>query len=134
MTARTTFCGLSCVLKNLILEFIVHYLEKKMAESSLMKALVKEEPVASYELKEIPIPEIESDEVLFKVEKVAICGSDIALYQWNEVAKVIATIPFIPGLPIHFQFTKATSNVRNFVLRARGYRDCYQSWGQCARN
>ena len=34
---------------------------------------------------------------LFKVEKVAICGSDIALYLWNEVAKVIATVPFIPG-------------------------------------
>ena len=33
----------------------------------------------------------------FKVEKVAICGSDIALYLWNEVAKVIATVPFIPG-------------------------------------
>ena len=35
--------------------------------------------------------------VLIKIELVAICGSDIALYQWNEVAKVIATVPFIPG-------------------------------------
>ena len=29
--------------------------------------------------------------------QVAICGSDIALYSWNEVAKTIATLPFIPG-------------------------------------
>ena len=63
----------------------------------LMRALIKEKPEQGYELKEIPIPEIEPDEVLFKVEKVAICGSDIALYLWNEVAKVIGTIPFIPG-------------------------------------
>ena len=32
-----------------------------------------------------------------KVEKVAICGSDINLFLWNEFAKVIATIPFTPG-------------------------------------
>jgi len=62
-----------------------------------MRALLKDKPEKGYELKEIPIPDIESDEVLFKVEKVAICGSDIALYLWNEVAKVIATVPFIPG-------------------------------------
>ena len=62
-----------------------------------MKALVKEKPEVGYELKDVPIPPLESDEVLFKVEKVAICGSDIPLYIWNEVAKVIGKIPFIPG-------------------------------------
>ena len=62
-----------------------------------MKALVKEKPEVGYELKDVPIPPLEADEVLFKVEKVAICGSDIPLYVWNEVAKVIGKIPFIPG-------------------------------------
>ena len=36
--------------------------------------------------------------------QVAICGSDIALYEWNEVAKVIATVPFIPGKFNHSLF------------------------------
>ena len=31
-----------------------------------MRALLKEKPEKGYELKEIPIPDIESDEVLFK--------------------------------------------------------------------
>lgn len=62
-----------------------------------MRALVKDNPEKGYELKSIPVPAIEADEILFRVEKVAICGSDIALYLWNEVAKVIATVPFIPG-------------------------------------
>ena len=67
-----------------------------------MRALVKEKPSEGYELKhDMKIPAVQEDEVLFKVERVAICGSDIALYLWNEVAKVIATIPFIPGkIPI----------------------------------
>ena len=60
--------------------------------------MVKEKSIEGYELKEIPVPTIEADEILFKVERVAICGSDIALYLWNEVAKVIGTIPFIPGI------------------------------------
>ena len=51
----------------------------------MMSALVKERPEKGYDLKEVPVPNIEPDEVLYKVEKVAICGSDIALYLWNEV-------------------------------------------------
>uniref|UniRef100_A0A0B7BHM8 Enoyl reductase (ER) domain-containing protein n=1 Tax=Arion vulgaris TaxID=1028688 RepID=A0A0B7BHM8_9EUPU len=45
----------------------------------------------------IPVPEPGDGEVLIKVDAVAICGSDIALYKWDNVARVIATVPFIPG-------------------------------------
>ena len=62
-----------------------------------MTALIKKEEKESYVLEKIDVPVPSGDEVLIKVEKVAICGSDINLYQWNDVAKVIATIPFIPG-------------------------------------
>jgi len=31
------------------------------------------------------------------VDRVSICGSDINLYKWNEVAQVIAKLPFTPG-------------------------------------
>ena len=62
-----------------------------------MKALIKRTEAESYEYIDIPVPEPEGDEVLIKVDAVSICGSDIALYRWNEVARVIATVPFIPG-------------------------------------
>ena len=68
--------------------------------NSTMKALIKEKPEKGYELKEISVPKIAPDEILFEVEKVAICGSDIALYLWNEIAKVIGKLPFIPGTPL----------------------------------
>jgi len=63
-----------------------------------MKALVKEKEEASYSYTDdmdVPVPG--KGEVLIKVDCVAICGSDIALYKWDHVARVIATIPFIPG-------------------------------------
>ena len=58
---------------------------------------MKEEAKKGYLYTDLPVPEPVKDEVLIKVEKVAICGSDINLFLWNEFAKVIATIPFTPG-------------------------------------
>ena len=46
---------------------------------------------------DLPIPEPVKDKVLIKVDKVAICGSDINLFMWNEIAKVTGKIPFTPG-------------------------------------
>ena len=49
-----------------------------------MKALVKEEAGVSYTYTEVPVVPPQGDELLVKVGKVALCGSDISLYQWNN--------------------------------------------------
>ena len=49
-----------------------------------MKALVKDKPGVSYEYKDVPVPQPGDGELLIKVNKVAVCGSDIMLYQWGE--------------------------------------------------
>ena len=49
-----------------------------------MKALVKEREGVSYTYKDVDVPQPQGDELLVKVTKVALCGSDIALYQWGE--------------------------------------------------
>ena len=50
----------------------------------VMKALIKEEETTSYLYKQVPVPSPEEGDLLVKVRKVALCGSDISLYQWNE--------------------------------------------------
>lgn len=62
-----------------------------------MKALIKRDALSSYELVDLPIPKPKEDEILIKVEKVSICGSDIPLYKWDETGKKIAKLPFTPG-------------------------------------
>ena len=51
---------------------------------STMKALIKSKPGVSYSYEDVPVPKPKEGELLVKVGKVALCGSDIALYQWNE--------------------------------------------------
>ncbi|XP_052789831.1 L-threonine 3-dehydrogenase-like [Mya arenaria] len=62
-----------------------------------MKVLIKNHEMESYEYTDMDVPEPEGDEVLIKVDAVSICGSDIPLYKWSPMARVIATVPFIPG-------------------------------------
>ncbi|CAI9722529.1 L-threonine 3-dehydrogenase-like [Octopus vulgaris] len=62
-----------------------------------MEALMKTSEKESFELKTLDLPEPVGDEALIKVEVVSLCGSDINLYKWNEIAKIIANIPFTPG-------------------------------------
>ncbi|XP_069976558.1 L-threonine 3-dehydrogenase isoform X2 [Penaeus vannamei] len=68
-----------------------------MSVPSQMKCLVKETEKEGYDLVTRPVPKAGPGDVIIKIDKVSICGSDINLWKWNDVAKVIATIPFIPG-------------------------------------
>ena len=55
-----------------------------MAIPNSMYRLVKETEQPSYVYKEVPVPSPVGDELLVKVGKVALCGTDISLYQWNS--------------------------------------------------
>ena len=52
-----------------------------------MKALRKVRPEPGLTMQEIPVPTIKANEVLIKVHKRAICGTDLHIYEWNEWAR-----------------------------------------------
>ncbi|XP_065067664.1 L-threonine 3-dehydrogenase-like [Rhopilema esculentum] len=66
-------------------------------QTEIMKALIKDGDFESYKLATLNKPVPNEGELLIKILKVSICGSDIALYKWNDVGKSIASLPFIPG-------------------------------------
>ncbi|MCW8830855.1 MAG: alcohol dehydrogenase catalytic domain-containing protein, partial [Gammaproteobacteria bacterium] len=49
-----------------------------------MKALVKKEAKEGLWLDEVLIPEIDNNDVLVKIQKTAICGTDVHIYNWDE--------------------------------------------------
>ena len=65
-----------------------------------MKALVKSKAEKGIWMEEVPIPEIEPNDVLIKVSKTAICGTDLHIYKWDEWAQ--KTIPI--GMTIGHEY------------------------------
>jgi threonine 3-dehydrogenase len=56
-----------------------------------MRALVKSRPEPGIWMEEIPEPEIGPNDVLIKIKKTSICGTDLHIVAWDEWAQ--ATIP-----------------------------------------
>ena len=65
-----------------------------------MRALVKSEAAPGIWMEEVPVPEPGTNEVLVRLEKTAICGTDVHIHQWDDWAK--RTIK--PGLIIGHEF------------------------------
>lgn len=62
-----------------------------------MKALVKAKPEKGLWLQDVPKPEIEDNEVLIRINKTAICGTDIHIYQWDEWSQKTIPVPMHVG-------------------------------------
>lgn len=62
-----------------------------------MKALVKAKSEKGLWMQDMPVPEIEPDEVLVKVERTAICGTDMHIYKWDDWAQANVPVPMIVG-------------------------------------
>ena len=65
---------------------------------SMMKAIVKQEAKkGGLALVDVPRPAINGYEVLVKIERTAICGTDIHIYEWDEWAQKTIKTPQIVG-------------------------------------
>ena len=62
-----------------------------------MKALVKSYSEKGIWLEDVPMPEVSSNDVLIKVQKTAICGTDVHIYNWDEWAKKTISMPMTTG-------------------------------------
>jgi threonine 3-dehydrogenase len=49
-----------------------------------MKALVKRNPEKGIWMEEVPMPRVGHNDILLKVKKSAICGTDLHIYKWDE--------------------------------------------------
>jgi threonine 3-dehydrogenase len=79
---------------------------------TLMKALVKAKAEKGIWLQEVPVPEVGPNDVLIKVTKSAICGTDLHIYKWDEWAQ--KTIPV--GMTIGHEYVGHVAKVGSEVL------------------
>ena len=62
-----------------------------------MRALVKKTAAPGFTLAEVPEPTIREDEVLIKVRRAGVCGTDVHIYEWDDGAKGRCKPPFVVG-------------------------------------
>ena len=62
-----------------------------------MKALAKTRPAEGLELIDAPVPEAGPEDVLIRVQRTAICGTDIHIWNWDEWSQKNVPVPMITG-------------------------------------
>jgi len=96
-----------------------------------MKALLKKKPEPGIWAEDIPVPEIGPNDVLIKIHKTAICGTDIHIYNWDQWAQKAITPPLVIGHEFVGTAEKLGQNVHDVelgeLLSGEGHVVC----GQC---
>ena len=62
-----------------------------------MRALVKGVAGPGFELRDVPVPTIRDDEVLIRVRRAGVCGTDVHIYDWDAWAQGRCRPPFVVG-------------------------------------
>jgi len=96
-----------------------------------MKALVKSKAEPGLWLQDVPEPAVGINDVLIRVERTGICGTDLHIYQWDEWARRTIPVPLVVGHEFVGEVVAVGANVADFhpgdVVSAEGHVVC----GRC---
>lgn len=96
-----------------------------------MKALVKAKAEEGIWLQDMPEPECGNNDVIVKIHKTAICGTDIHIYNWDEWAQKTIPVPMITGHEYAGEIVEVGQNVTDLsvgdIVSGEGHITC----GRC---
>lgn len=81
-----------------------------------MRALVKARAERGLWLQDVPEPEYGINDVLIRVRKTGICGTDVHIYQWDEWAQQTIPVPMVIGHEFVGEIVGVGSNVSDFKV------------------
>lgn len=82
----------------------------------MMKALVKQHPKEGLWLADVAMPEVGNNDVLIKVHKSAICGTDVHIYNWDAWAQKTIPVPMTIGHEFAGVIVEMGSNVTGLKI------------------
>ena len=93
-----------------------------------MKALVKAKSEPGLWLEDVPEPRIGINDVLIRVDRTGICGTDVHIYKWDEWARKTIPVPLVVGHEFVGEIVEVGSNVKDFfpgqVVSGEGHVVC----------
>ncbi len=96
-----------------------------------MKALVKRKAEKGIWMEDVPLPEVRPNDVLIKIRKSAICGTDLHIYKWDEWARQTIKPPVIIGHEYMGTVVEAGSEVDSVKIGERVTVEGHISCGFC---
>jgi len=96
-----------------------------------MKALVKSKPERGIWMEDIPAPAVGHNDVLIKVSRTAICGTDIHIYQWDDWAKSTIPVPLAIGHEFAGEIVEVGGEVKGFAVGDRVSAEGHITCGVC---
>jgi len=96
-----------------------------------MKALVKARPERGIWLQDIATPDVGHNDVLIKVNKTAICGTDIHIFKWDEWARATIPVPLAVGHEFSGEIVDMGIEVRGFSIGDRVSAEGHITCGVC---
>src|SRR5678815_1663716 len=96
-----------------------------------MRALVKTSPGAGLDLRDVPIPGVGINDILIRVHKTGICGTDLHIESWDPWAARTIKPPLVVGHEFVGEIVEVGANVRDLtagdVVSGEGHVVC----GRC---
>src|SRR3989339_296285 len=96
-----------------------------------MKALVKKFPGKGLWLQEVPVPEYGNNDLLVKIEKTAICGTDLHIYKWDDWSQKTIKTPMVIGHEFVGKVVKKGVNVTGYEIGDRVSGEGHIVCGHC---
>lgn len=97
-----------------------------------MKALYKKEAKPGIWMKtDAPLPDVGPNDVLIKIKKTAICGTDIHIYKWDEWSQKSVPVGLITGHEYAGVIEKVGSEVKGFKPGQRVSGEGHITCGHC---
>lgn len=97
-----------------------------------MKGIVKREAKQGLWFEnDLPLPEMGEDDVMIKVHKTSICGTDVHIYKWDEWAQKIIPIPMVIGHEFMGEIEKLGKHVKGLNVGERVSGEGHIVCGHC---
>ena len=96
-----------------------------------MKGLVKRNATQGLWMEQVPVPKIADDEVLIKVRKTSICGTDLHIYKWDAWAQKTIPIPMVIGHEFMGEIAEVGKSVKGLKVGDRVSGEGHITCGHC---
>ena len=96
-----------------------------------MKALAKLKAEPGIWMTETAVPEIGHNDVLIKIRKTAICGTDMHIYQWDDWSQATVPVPMVTGHEYAGEIVALGSEVLGYEIGDRVSGEGHITCGHC---